>query len=429
MRSDEHEVIVRPHRFQIESNPEKYSLSISQPSIRDRLKKRISKPKNTFHDSAVGFDGIHNKQNGMLIAFRGKQVKSIPFGKSELIKGAARRLFPFNPEKDLSEMDEESIARWQKLDPSTSEYEPGQPEISTKDQHKQLREDVPSFSGPAKNRSLLKLHGKTQSRRNPNTGDVEYLLHRGYGKGGEESLWHKHDDKQSDIPQRTSWTPHKEIAESFSRQHRGQTVSAWIPQNKIVNVPKQYGIVSVFPEQDRKVRSENRYFHEHEVIVEPGTYQHGTGPQASIDVEISRRGRQGETYPYQIREYAEARGRFKKSQLAKSPIKYEGELFNHPQQVKTSEEKPFVNEKTTQSLPNGLTHKILRGDQKTIHELYDKDKLVGTLTVVNNQVRDSQVSSEEQGRNYGKSLYSAALRHHGQLESDTLVSPAAAHQW
>jgi len=185
MRSDEHEVIVRPHRFQIESNPEKYSLSISQPSIRDRLKKRISKPKNTFHDSAVGF-------------------------------GRQRKL---------------------------------------------------------------------------------------------------------------------------------------------------------------------------------------TATE------------------------------FQKTTLNKAPIKYEGELFNHPQQVKTSEEKPFVNEKTTQALPNGLTHKILHGDQKTIHELYDKDKLVGTLTVVNNQVRDSQVSSEEQGRNYGKSLYSAALRHHGQLESDTLVSPAAAHQW
>jgi len=121
--------------------------------------------------------------------------------------------------------------------------------------------------------------------------------------------------------------------------------------------------------------------------------------------------------------------RLDKSFLAKSPIKYEGEVFNHPQKVKTSEEKPFVNRKTTQALPNGLTHKILHGDQKTIHELYDKDKLVGALTVVNNQVRDSQVSSEEQGRNYGKSLYSAALRHHGQLESDTLVSPAAAHQW
>jgi len=36
----------------------------------------------------AGFDGIHNKQTGMLVAFKGKQVKSIPFGKSQLEKGA-----------------------------------------------------------------------------------------------------------------------------------------------------------------------------------------------------------------------------------------------------------------------------------------------------------------------------------------------------
>ena len=252
----------------------------------------------------------------------------------------------------------------------------------------------------------------------------------------------------------SSWTPSPTISKGFAfdagrerPSKKGAHVSAWVHENDIALMPNQYA----------SSKGSDEYKYEQEVIVKPGgisplVHKDDVAKLTGVDKDnkhthpggqildnpdrmINFRQKSQESFggdpiarnKYIMPEFK--RNRFKKSQLAKSPIKYEGELFNHPQQVKTSEEKPFVNEKTTQALPNGLTHKILHGDQKTIHELYDKDKLVGTLTVVNNQVRDSQVSSEEQGRNYGKSLYSAALRHHGQLESDTLVSPAAAHQW
>jgi len=96
----------------------------------------------------------------MLIAFRGKQVKSIPFGKSELIKGAMRRLAPFNP-NDVSDSHRRPLEEW------VGGYNAHNPD------------KVPRAPKNSLLRGMNKLHSLTASRRNPSTGEREFLLHRG----------------------------------------------------------------------------------------------------------------------------------------------------------------------------------------------------------------------------------------------------------
>src|SRR5690606_388654 len=79
---------------------------------------------------------------------------------NELTKGSLQRKFPFNPQ-EVGHVDREVTENWTM----------GHGDVE--------RENVPRMSGNDRVRALQKLHTLTPSRRNPKTGEREFLLHRG----------------------------------------------------------------------------------------------------------------------------------------------------------------------------------------------------------------------------------------------------------
>lgn len=155
----------------------------------------------------------------------------------DLAKGSLQRKYPFDPNKDVAYEDASKIAYWQEGDGD--------------------REAVPSIARIDQNarfRALNKLHSRTEVRRHPKTGERMFLLHRGVSNA-------EHIPSST---QRSSWTPHKEIAETFTVDDAGKVFSAWIPESQIHNVPTQLGSLSS-GDSDGK----NYFADEHEVIVKP----------------------------------------------------------------------------------------------------------------------------------------------------------------
>lgn len=145
--------------------------------------------------------------------------KSLSFFKvkESLEKGVAKRLFPFNP-NEVDEEERENIADW------------------TLDVDGSAKTQIPKLEGNARKRALLKLAANTKTRRNPETGEPEYFLHRGITA----------DDLLDGMG--NSFTPHYDVAESFAAETDEEMegfdtgiVSGWFPESAIHHVPKIIG--------------------------------------------------------------------------------------------------------------------------------------------------------------------------------------------
>ena len=182
----------------------------------------------------------------------------------ELEKGVKRRLFPTKQEqiehrnivgKPLTDR----LFGWQKL---------AQPE-----QREALATSFGQLPPNTRKRALLELHAKTAVRKNPKTGETEFLLHRG--------IDNKERSRAVDIPSKavfydkhSSWTPLTHVASEFhvlrsktNNPNKGGVISAWIPESKIATVPKYWGDY----ESDTG-KGPNKWKDEHEVIIHPGDY-------------------------------------------------------------------------------------------------------------------------------------------------------------
>jgi len=150
--------------------------------------------------------------------------------KSELSKGANQRLFPYSPgrKSDLrapatGNVERYHVEQWQK--------EAGP------------RHNLPELTGNARIRALKKLAALTKWRRNPNTGEAEFLLHRGASP---------QEDQASHKDYMTSWSPKHEVANGFAHDYLGadgpetpvderNIFSHWIPESAIHHIPIQVG--------------------------------------------------------------------------------------------------------------------------------------------------------------------------------------------
>lgn len=104
----------------------------------------------------------------------------------------------------------------------------------------------------ARERSLHKLHGKTQVRKG--AGGLEFLLHRGVpGHAGDEYADENH----------SGWTPDPQVAKRF-----GNVFSSWIPEKSLRFDVRQYGNFSS--------PGPHPYANENEFIVAPGVFRRAT---------------------------------------------------------------------------------------------------------------------------------------------------------
>ena len=195
------------------------------------------------------------------------RINSRKFGKSEndLQKGAARKQWPFNPVEDVPQKTRDDVT---KLVSGSTHF----------------RDRISEPEGREKNalnRGLHKLHGLTQARKNPNTGEREFLLHRGVDT--EEAGKIKSGKL---LENRTSWTPDFSVADSFANDYADsftddyktgidkKTFSAWIPEKHIAHIPNTIGQAKSYrrPRSGKEIKS-NALSHEHEVVVNPHQFQ------------------------------------------------------------------------------------------------------------------------------------------------------------
>lgn len=143
-------------------------------------------------------------------------------GKSEdlLEKGAARRVAPFNPSEDISVRHRNKLQNWVE-----SGLERG---------------SVPLLTGPARTRGILKLSRNAMSRKNPETGEREFLLFR--GKTGHDI---KNNDKFSGL---SSFTPDPSQAENFN--------------NTFINAGSPRALMEWYPPEHEMHQSASKMLHE-----------------------------------------------------------------------------------------------------------------------------------------------------------------------
>lgn len=96
---------------------------------------------------------------------------------------------------------------------------------STTDAAREAKRNIPAMVGEHRDKSLNILGKQTQVRSNPDSGEREFLLHR-----GGHNL-----DRQHDPYERTSWTPVPKTAhrQAYYDDVPGQVASAWIPENQL----------------------------------------------------------------------------------------------------------------------------------------------------------------------------------------------------
>jgi len=122
------------------------------------------------------------------------------------------------------------------------------------------RKNVPEMSENARQRSLHRLHGMTQVRRHPETGERQFLLHRGMGNVERENL-EAGNEMGVGIEHTSSWSPHYNVADQFGED---RAVSAWIPESAIKHyLPIAGEVIS------STAKGPNRMRNEHEVVVKP----------------------------------------------------------------------------------------------------------------------------------------------------------------
>ncbi len=173
-------------------------------------------------------------------------AKNPQFGKSEdLEKGAMQRMAPFNPATDTPDATMEAYGAWQELQVRRNALPPMPPEAHA--------------------RALHKLHGMTETRRNPTTGEREFLLHRGFRSWEQRRI----QGGAFASAAKTSWSPDYKVAHAHGR---GSVVSAWVPESKVHAMPMQLGSLKF--EQD--AQGTNGFHSEKEVVTKPGVFEIAT---------------------------------------------------------------------------------------------------------------------------------------------------------
>ena len=265
--ADEHEVIVQPRAYE-KANYEHTPSEVPKKDLNARINQRSLYRQSPLRDKETAQMSIKSF------------LHKVPNNKSDdLEKGSRQRKIPFNPEKDLPSRDQQiKIDTWQ--------HEPDRED----------RDAIQQATGNVRTRFLDKLAAKTTVRHSKK-GGREFLLHR--GESGRPRLLPPEPagtshDTHAIFDQSSSWTPRHDIATNFA--HSGGSVdSAWVHENDIMTVPKQYG---------KSLRSpapgENIYSIEHEVIVKPHVSERANfkptpldQPKADLDARITQRGQQG----------------------------------------------------------------------------------------------------------------------------------------
>lgn len=137
-----------------------------------------------------------------------------------------------------------------------------QPWIRGKAPDHSIRETVDRLDGPARTRALHKLHKITQVRKNPNTGEREFLLRRSMSNNEFDA------HNKGAIKQKTSWTPYNETGSNFEDEgDYDRVVWAWVPEKHIHHIPIAVSKRGQDEHLDSLIEKE------HEVIVDPHRLQ------------------------------------------------------------------------------------------------------------------------------------------------------------
>lgn len=451
---NEHEVVTEPHQFEMASKED------LQP--KDASELIHARQENVLLDKP-----LHVTRSTYPDYFRRKLKKNLE-------KGVMRRLYPYNPQ-EMDERQEENVAAWQ--DEGAGQIDD---EMSQRDWRDAI--DPEPYTSPARERFLHKLSAATKVRRSVD-GKREFLLHRGMSR---DEHTRSHPDLYTvQHKERSSWTPIGPRAEDFARGYKGRTASAWIHENNIVTVPKQYGKLTppmhpqLLDEEGvpRKPKGENVFSLEHEVIVDPhesraakpedlvGVFQRAPHEmdisyrlssfklqrrnKAIMDAskEARQKGLTGEAHQAHVINAT----KMKKGELRKAPLPYDaGDNVAMVQQ----RDKDYKRIKVAK-LPNGLEHHVWQdqtdknaytheirhpairnrlplAQMNVYHDVPDEEYNHDPDNAAANTpptVKYSLVNPLFRGQRFGKQLYLAALAHHGHLQSDNLVSPAAHKVW
>lgn len=135
------------------------------------------------------------------------------------------------------------------------------------------------MEGAARIRSMSKLAGSTEYRRNPETNEVEFLLHRGMSTD-ELDLHHNQEKGHTDYHPSTinGWTPNRSVAHDFGvyggeggDAAPGHVASAWVPESQLHSSMRQYGgkdkiTQSMTRDEDEWLVSHGNPIAHHEVV-------------------------------------------------------------------------------------------------------------------------------------------------------------------
>jgi hypothetical protein len=210
-----------------------------------------------------------------------------------LAKGSFQKKVPFNPQAPENQNITSKQRRW------------------THDEDSDVRDNLPKMEGNARIRALNKLAKDTHVRKHPETGERLFLMHRGMGQE-EFTGAHKNGKTAYGPGEKTSWTPHKHIADDFGSYNDGvlhndksRVVSAWVPESAISHSINQFNaphaqdvkdIKTLYPEkgeqQKKKVLGQrsNTEVGENEWIIEhnqPFHHANMKALQSNIDNKIS----------------------------------------------------------------------------------------------------------------------------------------------
>lgn len=204
-------------------------------------------------------NGYHEAMD--LVKQKKLKKASILVKSDSLVKGSRQRKTPYDP-SDLPMSTKQKV-----FDAQLTYYTPSMNQESTAKQPKRekARATVPEMSPEMRERAIGRLYKKTHSRRNSETNEVEFLLHRGMG--------HRETQKILDgKPGATGWTPHESVAREFATKGSklGHVASAWVPEGKIKHALFMAGKVSSDPDTfDPKKNGKNEYSYEAEYVVDP----------------------------------------------------------------------------------------------------------------------------------------------------------------
>jgi hypothetical protein len=394
------------------------------------------------------------------------------FGNKNLKKGVKRRLFPFNPQTHLDpEVDQtHNLRTW-------TTYDRDGNLMDLQELH-DIRDSLPEMSPNARKRGLISLASQTKTRIHPKTGERQYLLHRGMSAQEVNATvgdTHVSHDKSS------SWSPSASAASVFSDQKymgethlipptkptKGKRISAWINESDIHHIPMQYGEIDHYGNAGQ---GSPEYQKEKEVIVKPHKSEKAKLPTMTPTQKLHERINyeplpSTEEYekklpPSQAANRAKTRLRMKfnvdnvshlptkpprgakklaASELAKAPIEnYDSSIGRESPEHPMKER--YEAKATTKEVAPGIYHHALfsNRNQEALHMLSDhQDPFYPKATVYSQLLGDaqrhngpltvqlSQVHPEHKGMGHGKALYTFALNHHGEIQSDELVSPQA----